>query len=258
MPPKRVGGRAHHRRDLLLVRDVDLDRERVARAQRDRLLGRLAIDVGDADLRALVGEQHRRLAAHAAARAGDHRDLAVEPSHQHLRREEHVLDLRVAVERLHPELAAEAGLLEAAERRRDAHRAVRVHREHAGLERPRDAQRPRAVARPDRAGEPVRRVVRDPRSPRPRPRTGSPRRPGRRPPRARRGRRSSPRRACTGTSSRGRPARCRGRAARRRRTRRPSRGAAPRSAGPSPWPRRPGRRPGQTRSRRSSSSTKRS
>ena len=39
---------------------------------------------------------------------------------------------------------------------------VRVDREHAGLDRPRDAQRPRAVRRPDRAREPVRRVVREP------------------------------------------------------------------------------------------------
>ena len=63
---------------------------------------------------------------------------------------------------MHPELAPEAGLLEAAERRRYAHRRVRVDAEDAGLERPCDPQRPRSVARPDRAREPVRRVVRDP------------------------------------------------------------------------------------------------
>ena len=61
-----------------------------------------------------------------------------------------------------PELAAEAGLLEAAERRRDADRAVRVDAEHAGLERARDAQGAGAVRGPDRAGQAVRRVVRDP------------------------------------------------------------------------------------------------
>ena len=69
------------------------------------------------------------------------------------------LDLGVGVERVRPELAAVAALLEAAERRRDPHRAVRVDREVAALERPRDAQRLRAVARPDRARQPVDRVV---------------------------------------------------------------------------------------------------
>ena len=69
------------------------------------------------------------------------------------------LGLGVGVERVRPELAAVAGLLEAAERRRHAHRGVRVDREHAGLDRARDPQRLGAVARPDRAGEPVDRVV---------------------------------------------------------------------------------------------------
>src|ERR1700690_465513 len=78
-----------------------------------------------------------------------------------LRRDEDVLDLRVALQRVHAELAAEARLLEAAERRRDAYRAVRVDREHTGLERARHPQGPRAVARPDRAGKAVRRVVRE-------------------------------------------------------------------------------------------------
>src|SRR5215470_3099325 len=79
-----------------------------------------------------------------------------------LRRDEHVLDLRVALERMHAELPAEAGLLEAAEGRRDANRAVRVHGEDAGVDRSCDAQRPGAVAGPDRAREAVRRVVRLP------------------------------------------------------------------------------------------------
>ena len=118
---------------------------------------------------------------------------------------------------------------------------VRVDREHAGVERARDAQRARAVARPDRAREPVRRVVRDADRVRLVRRTGSPRRPGRRPPRGRRGRRSSPRRACTGTRSRGRPGASpwKSDVAVDEATR-PSRGARPRSAAPSRSPRRSG------------------
>ena len=76
-----------------------------------------------------------------------------------LRRVVDGLDLGVVVERVRAELAAEARLLEAAERRRHAHRRVRVDRQHAGLDRPRDAQRLGAVARPDRARQPVDRVV---------------------------------------------------------------------------------------------------
>src|SRR4249920_3294598 len=79
-----------------------------------------------------------------------------------LRGEEHRLDLRVAVERLHPELPTEARLLEAPERRLHAHGAVRVDRDHACLERPGDSQGPGTIARPDRARESVRGVVRDP------------------------------------------------------------------------------------------------
>src|SRR6187399_3792394 len=78
-----------------------------------------------------------------------------------LRRNEDALDFRIAVERVHAELAAEPRLLEPAERRLYAHRRVRVHREHAGFGRACDAQRARSVARPDRPREPVRRVVRD-------------------------------------------------------------------------------------------------
>src|SRR4051794_33150203 len=70
-----------------------------------------------------------------------------------------VLHLGVGVERVRPELAPDAGLLEAAERRCDAHRGVRVDRDHTGLERSSDPQGSAAVARPDRAGEPVDRVV---------------------------------------------------------------------------------------------------
>src|SRR5262249_47759971 len=53
------------------------------------------------------------------------------PATSSLRRVEHVLDLAVAREAVHAELAAEAAALEAPERRRDAHRGVRVDREHA-------------------------------------------------------------------------------------------------------------------------------
>src|SRR5688572_28220841 len=84
------------------------------------------------------------------------------PAISALRREEHGLDLRVAVERLHAELTAEAGLLEAPERRRHAHRRVRVDAEDARVDCAGHAQRPRAVTRPDRAREPVRRVVGEP------------------------------------------------------------------------------------------------
>ena len=78
-----VGGRAHHRRDLLLVGDVDLERERSSLgAERDRLLGAGELHVGGADLGALLREDHRSLASHPAAGAGDHGDLAVEPAHQ--------------------------------------------------------------------------------------------------------------------------------------------------------------------------------
>src|SRR5712692_1966644 len=84
------------------------------------------------------------------------------PMSRDLRGEEHRLDLRVALEGMHAELAAEARLLEAAEGGRDAYRGVRVDRQDAGLERAGDAEGAAAVPRPDRAGEPVGRVVRDP------------------------------------------------------------------------------------------------
>src|SRR5213592_1808134 len=75
--------------------------------------------------------------------------------------DEDVLDLGIPLERVHPELATEAGLLEAAEGRRVAHRAVRVDRQDAGVDRACDTERPRAALGPDRAREAVRRVVRD-------------------------------------------------------------------------------------------------
>src|SRR5438093_2834240 len=76
-------------------------------------------------------------------------------------RQEHVFDLRVPVQRMHPELAAEPGLLEAAERCRRAHRRVRVDRQRARFEGSGNAHCTGSVLRPDRAREPVRRVVGD-------------------------------------------------------------------------------------------------
>ena len=80
-------------------------------------------------------------------------------AHQPSRRVVDRLELGVGVERVRAELAAVARLLEAAERRRHPHRRVRVDRQHAGVDGARDPQRLRAVARPDRAREPVDRVV---------------------------------------------------------------------------------------------------
>src|SRR5690349_14001470 len=67
-----------------------------------------------------------------------------------LRCEVDVLDLAVAGEAVHPELAAEPAALEAAERRRHAHRRVRVDRDHARLDCARHAECAAAVLRPDR------------------------------------------------------------------------------------------------------------
>ena len=53
---------------------------RLAGAEPDRLLGRLEAQVGDADLRALLREEDRRVAPHPAAGAGDHADLPFQPS----------------------------------------------------------------------------------------------------------------------------------------------------------------------------------
>src|SRR5438067_12768048 len=74
---------------------------------------------------------------------------------------EHVLELRVVLERVRAELASHSRLLEPAERRRDAHGRVRVDRDRPGLERPGDPERPRPVRRPDRPREAVDGVVRD-------------------------------------------------------------------------------------------------
>ena len=73
-----LGGRGAHRAHVVLVGDVHAERERIARAQRDRLLGERDVEVGDADLRALGREHDRRLATHAAAGSRDDADLPVE------------------------------------------------------------------------------------------------------------------------------------------------------------------------------------
>src|SRR6202035_2344410 len=69
------------------------------------------------------------------------------------------LDLGVGVERVRAELATVAGLLEPAERSAHAHGRVRVDRQDSRLHATRHAQRASAVARPDRARQPVDRVV---------------------------------------------------------------------------------------------------
>ena len=73
--------------------------------------------------------------------------------------DEDVLLLGERVRGVRAELAAEPGLLVAAERRPVAHRRVRVHAEVAGLDAARDPQRPADVAGEDRAGQAVLGVV---------------------------------------------------------------------------------------------------
>src|SRR5262249_5404565 len=75
-----AGGRVH-RVDAGGVGAVALLEDRLAAAGR-RLLPALRADVGHAHGGALFGEERGRLAPDPAGRAGDHRDLAVEPSHQ--------------------------------------------------------------------------------------------------------------------------------------------------------------------------------
>ena len=70
-----------HAPHALGVRDVDLHCECVARV-RCGLLGRVAVDVGDADLRTFVGEEQRCLTPHPPSRACDDADLSLEAAHQ--------------------------------------------------------------------------------------------------------------------------------------------------------------------------------
>src|SRR5580698_577059 len=73
--------------------------------------------------------------------------------------DEDVLDVAEGVEGVGAELAADAGLLGAAEGRPIAHGRVRVHREGPGLDGPGHPEGPAHVAGPERAGESVGRVV---------------------------------------------------------------------------------------------------
>ena len=128
-----------------------------------------------------------------------------------LGRVEDVLDLRVMLERVGPELAPDTRLLEASERRRHPHGAVRVDRDHARVR----SRGPRAAPgrrRPTRSSRRGRRSCRwRARSRRPRRRTGSRRRRVRRSPRWRRGRSSTSAPAPSArTRSPGRPAPSRG------------------------------------------------
>src|SRR5919199_6729613 len=79
-----------------------------------------------------------------------------------LRRDVDVLYLGVVVQGVRAELAPDAGLLHPAEGRGDADRGVGVDREDAGLDAAGGAPGAGAVGGPDRAREPVDRVVRLP------------------------------------------------------------------------------------------------
>src|SRR5205823_9528190 len=74
---KALGRLGVYVRNSLLVGDVDLYRERLARTERDRLFRRLGVYVRDTDTGPLPGEENRRLAAHAAARTRDDRHLVI-------------------------------------------------------------------------------------------------------------------------------------------------------------------------------------
>ncbi len=170
----RLLGRAEERVDVLLAHDVDAHEGAADLLGDPRAVD--LVEVADDDLRALLGEPSRRGEPDARAPPGDDRDLAVEPAcHvdsfpaqwiclmgsgvRSVGRDEDVLDVREGVERVGPQLAPDAALLEAAEGCRVAHAAVRVDREVAGLDTARDAQSATEVPRPDRPREAVCRVV---------------------------------------------------------------------------------------------------
>jgi hypothetical protein len=76
-----LGGLFDRGVDLLLAGHVDSDADRLgaARLQFGRGgIGRLLVEVGDHDLRALLGEEERDLLADTAGRAGDESDLVLE------------------------------------------------------------------------------------------------------------------------------------------------------------------------------------
>src|SRR5436189_3127332 len=76
--------------------------------------------------------------------------------------DENALRLQVEVERLEPELAAEAGLLVAAERDAGERRVRRVDADRPGLDAAREAMAASGIARPHRRHQAVAHVVRDP------------------------------------------------------------------------------------------------
>src|SRR6185437_10338108 len=76
-------------------------------------------------------------------------------------RQRDVLGFHVEVERVIAAVAADAGGLHAAERRRQMADVFRVEPDHAGFQRICDAQGPAHVVGPDVAGEPVFHVVGD-------------------------------------------------------------------------------------------------
>src|SRR5258708_30282207 len=70
------------------------------------------------------------------------------------------LPFRIVIQRRQPQLAAQATLFHAAERRLHVYAAPGIDGEVAGLHGAGNAEGPADVARPDRAGEAVARVVR--------------------------------------------------------------------------------------------------
>ena len=92
-PAETLGRRLVHALDVRLVRDVRANGEGLAGAERHGFLRQSLVDIGRAHLRAFLGEDDRRLPAHAAARAGDDADLSFESPHHASarRRDEHGL-----------------------------------------------------------------------------------------------------------------------------------------------------------------------
>src|ERR1700694_1083720 len=79
-----------------------------------------------------------------------------------LETDEDVLDFGVELKRMHAELATNAAAFVAAEGRLLMNAPAAVDAEHAGLHPPRHPERAANVARPDRPGKAVRRVVDQP------------------------------------------------------------------------------------------------
>ena len=82
-PPELADGHRDHRRDLLLVADVGVDRDRAPALVADRrgdALGFGAADVVDDDRRAFRGEHVRGGFADARPGTGDDRDLPLDPA----------------------------------------------------------------------------------------------------------------------------------------------------------------------------------